>query len=76
MPWRRAIADLATRLKASGRHLLLCGARRQPAKLLERAEFHEVVGDENIQPHVNDALARARQLYAAAPPCPGPGLAV
>ena len=70
----RAIEDLATQLKASGRHLVLCGARRQPAKLLERAEFHAVVGPENIQPHVNDALARARALHAADEG--GPALAV
>jgi SulP family sulfate permease len=61
----RAIADLAAKLKATGRHLVLCGARRQPAKVLERAGFHEVVGAANIQPHVNDALARARELHAA-----------
>jgi SulP family sulfate permease len=61
----RAIEDLATKLKASGRRLVVCGARRQPAKLLERAEFHEVVGDDNIQPHVNAALARARELHRA-----------
>jgi SulP family sulfate permease len=60
-----AIEDLATKLRASGRHLLVCGARRQPARLLERAEFHEAVGDENILPHVHAALERARALHAA-----------
>lgn len=61
----RAIADLAATLEASGRHLLLCGARRQPAQVLERAGFDEVVGADNIQPHVNDAIARARAIHAA-----------
>jgi SulP family sulfate permease len=66
----RAIEDLAERLRASGRHLVLCGARRQPAKLLERAEIHAVVGDANIQPSLHAALARARELHEAplAPP--------
>jgi SulP family sulfate permease len=61
----RAIEDLATRLAASGRRLVVCGARRQPAKLLRRAEFHEVVGDDNIQPHFAAALSRARELHDA-----------
>ena len=61
----RALADLAATLDASGRHLVLCGARRQPAQVLERAGFDAVVGAENIQPHVNDALARAREIHAA-----------
>lgn len=61
----RAIEDLATRLAASGRRLIVCGARRQPAKLLRRAEFHDVVGDDNVQPHFAGALARARALHAA-----------
>jgi SulP family sulfate permease len=61
----RAIEDLAVRLRASGRHLLVCGARKQPAKLLERAEFHEVVGEANVVPHVQAALRRAHELHDA-----------
>jgi hypothetical protein len=30
---------------------------------MERAEFHEAVGDENILPHVQAAVARAREIY-------------
>jgi len=61
----QAIAELADKLHASGRHLLICGARPQPAKLFERAEFHEHLGAENILPHVSAALVRARELYEA-----------
>ena len=72
----RAIEDLAEHLRASGRHLVVCGARRQPAKLLERAEFHQVVGDANIQPHLQGALRRAHELHAAEPvPPPAAALA-
>ena len=46
----------------SGRTLLLCGARQQPAHLMERAEFHEHVGDANILPNVHEALTRARRI--------------
>jgi sulfate permease, SulP family len=58
----QALEDLADRVHASGRTLLLCGAREQPANLMERAEFHAHVGDANILPHVQAALDRARQI--------------
>jgi sulfate permease, SulP family len=59
-----ALEVLSDRLKKSGRTLLLCGARLQPAAFLEQAEFVEHVGKENIQPNVEAALTRARQVYA------------
>lgn len=59
----QAIAELADKLHASGRHLLVCGARSQPAKLLEQAEFHQHLGAESILPHVGAAIERARQLH-------------
>jgi SulP family sulfate permease len=57
-----AIEQLAARLHASGRTLLLCGAREQPARFLARADFVDHVGKENIVPHVFAALERARVL--------------
>ena len=59
-----AIERFAERLHASGRTLLLCGAREQPAKLLAQADFVAVVGRDNILPHVQAALARARDIHA------------
>ena len=61
----RAFEDLADALRRSGRQLLLCGARHQPATLMARADFHRHVGDENICAHIQDALQRARTLHAA-----------
>jgi SulP family sulfate permease len=61
----RAFEDLADVLHDSGRELLLCGARRQPAHLMERADFHRHVGDENICRNIGDALARAKTLHDA-----------
>ena len=58
-----AIRDLADTLQASGRSLLLCGAREQPAKLMHQAEFERHVGTENICASIADALARATALY-------------
>lgn len=58
-----AIEDLADRVHASGRSLLLCGAREQPAMLMKQAEFERHVGAENICPSIHDALARASEVY-------------
>jgi SulP family sulfate permease len=49
-------------LRKSGRVLLVCGAREQPARLLRQAEFMEHIGKENILPHVQAALERANQI--------------
>jgi len=62
-----AVEGLAERLHASGRHLVLCGMRRQPAELIARTEFHRRVGERNLQPGLAAALARARELLASAP---------
>ena len=58
-----ALETLADRLKKSGRTLLLCGAPHQPRKFLQRAEFVEHIGHENILPHIDAALHRAEQIY-------------
>jgi SulP family sulfate permease len=58
-----ALEMLSDRLKRSGRKLLLCGARHQPARFLKRAEFIEHIGKDNIQPHVLAALERAEQIF-------------
>jgi SulP family sulfate permease len=67
----RALEDLADHIRATGRELILCGAREQPAQLMQQAEFAQHVGQENICAHVTDALMRAKALYpriaAAAP---------
>ncbi|MEZ5417075.1 MAG: SulP family inorganic anion transporter [Vicinamibacterales bacterium] len=55
-----AIERLRDRLAATGRALIICGARQQPAAFLDQAEsFIEQLGAGNIQPHVQAALARA-----------------
>jgi SulP family sulfate permease len=57
-----AIEHLAEALHATGRTLLLCGMRNQPARMMERADFHEHIGGENQLPTVEAALDRARLL--------------
>ena len=58
-----AIESLAKRLQASGRTLILCGARKQPADLLQRSELPRLIGAKNIAPSVEAALERARDAY-------------
>jgi SulP family sulfate permease len=57
-----AVEVFNERLRESGRTLLLCGARDQPAELLSRTDFVEEIGRENILPNVQAALARAREI--------------
>ena len=63
----QAIENLAEKLHGSGRTLLLCGAREQPARLMHQAGFEAHVGRENIVEHVQAALERARVLHDARP---------
>jgi SulP family sulfate permease len=58
-----ALEEIARQLHASGRTLILCGAREQPAQLMQQAEFEEVVGRENICANVNEALQRAEAVF-------------
>jgi sulfate permease, SulP family len=59
-----AMEETAKALHASGRTLILCGARQQAAKLMHQAEFEEVVGTANICANVQEALRRAEQVFA------------
>lgn len=59
----QALEKLADTIHASGRELILCGAREQPARLMRQAEFEEHVGQENIRASIEDALSRARHIY-------------
>src|SRR5262249_40416327 len=63
-----AIESFAQRLHASGRSLVLCGARRQPARLIRHSALVRILGPQNIMPHVEAALSRAKALYES--PCP------
>jgi SulP family sulfate permease len=58
-----ALEEMAKQLHASGRTLILCGAREQPSQLIHQAEFEELIGKENICENVQEALARAEEVY-------------
>ena len=59
-----ALAVLSKRLRDSGRTLILCGARDQPARLLAQSDLPAQMGQENILPNVEAALQRARKVFA------------
>jgi sulfate permease, SulP family len=59
----QALEELADAVHESGRGLILCGAREQPARLMHQAEFEEHVGAGNISPSIAVALERAKALY-------------
>ena len=58
-----ALEEVARNLQKSGRTLILCGAREQPAQLIHQAEFEDVVGAENICENVQVALQRAEDIF-------------
>lgn len=60
-----AIESFAKRLHDSGRTMLLCGAMDQPSKLLSGGRFLDRVGRENIIANIQEALDRAKEVYAA-----------
>lgn len=59
----QALEKLADMIHSSGRELILCGAREQPARLMRQSEFEEHVGPDNICASIADALTRAKEIY-------------
>jgi len=58
-----ALEEVTRSLHKTGRTLILCGARQQPAQLIHQAEFEEIVGAENICENVQVALERAEDVF-------------
>jgi SulP family sulfate permease len=58
-----ALEEVARHLHKTGRTLILCGAREQPAKLIREAEFENVIGRDNICESVQAAVRRAEEVF-------------
>jgi len=58
-----ALEEVAKQLHATGRTLILCGAREQPLRVIHQAEFEDVIGNENICANVQHALRRAEEIF-------------
>jgi SulP family sulfate permease len=61
----QALEALADRIRDSGRVLIVCGAREQPALRMRRAGFDHSIGEENFCVSVSAALDRARKIESA-----------
>ena len=60
-----ALETLSDRLGKSGRSLVICGARRQPARFLAQSDFVDHIGGPaNVVAHVEAALERAGEIHA------------
>jgi sulfate permease, SulP family len=59
-----ALEALATRLRKSGRALVVCGAQQQPAELIGRSKLVALLGRQNLQPHLDAALERAVVIHS------------
>jgi SulP family sulfate permease len=64
-----ALEDLFERLHAKGKHLVLSAPHTQPLMVMEKAGFLDRLGRENVCPHIDAALARARHILGL-PPAP------
>jgi SulP family sulfate permease len=58
-----ALEALARRMIKSESRLLICGACGQPAALIRRSHLPEILGEENILPHIDAALRRAAEIH-------------
>ncbi|HXY02045.1 MAG TPA: SulP family inorganic anion transporter [Terriglobales bacterium] len=58
-----ALEEVAKQLHATGRTLIVCGAREQPEKVIHQAEFEEIIGRDNICSNVQEALERAEEVF-------------
>ena len=57
-----ALEDLYEKMHNRGRHLILSGPHTQPYITMENAGFLEQLGRENVCPHIDAALERAREI--------------
>jgi SulP family sulfate permease len=60
----QALEDLARDVRATGRVLLVAGAREQPLAVMRRARFETRLGPDHLCPAFEDALTRARHIHA------------
>jgi SulP family sulfate permease len=58
----QALEKFADQVHESGRQLILCGAREQPAKRLREAGLHGHLGPQNVCVSIADALDRAKNI--------------
>jgi SulP family sulfate permease len=65
-----ALEDLYEKLRKRGKHLLLSAPHTNPMMVMEKAGFIERLGQENVCPHIDAALDRAREILGLPPAKP------
>lgn len=60
-----SLQTLQKTLRDEGRHLVIAGLNEQPASLVRRSGFLEIIGEHNVTADLHSALIRARGLAAA-----------
>ena len=65
-----ALEDLHEKLRNRHRHLILSGPHAQPYLMMDRAGFLDALGRENVCPHIDAALDRAREILGVPPSIP------
>ena len=56
------LENLIQMSRQEGIHVILSGVNPKVHEVLMRNDFSRIVGEENIQPHINQALQRAREV--------------
>jgi SulP family sulfate permease len=65
-----ALEDLYEKLHRKGKHLVLSAPHTNPLMVMEKAGFVDRLGHENFCPHIDAALARAREILHLPPAQP------
>lgn len=65
-----ALEDLYEKLRKRGKHLVLSAPHTNPMMVMERAGFIDRLGHENVCPHIDAALDRAREILGLPPAKP------
>jgi SulP family sulfate permease len=65
-----ALEDLYEKLRKRGKHLVLSAPHTNPMMVMERAGFIDRLGRENVCPHIDAALDRAREILGLPPAKP------
>ena len=61
------LQNLVEMSRQQGIHIILSGVNPKVHEVLMKNDFGEIVGEENIQPHINQALQRAQEVLTQQP---------
>jgi len=65
-----ALEDLYEKLRRRGKHLVLSAPHTNPLMVMEKAGLIDRLGHENVCPHIDAALERAREILGLPPAIP------